>query len=397
VRDIKMYRMKSIIATIFLSSLVALCIASAEDCQFGTKVLPGDYDIGRLIKNIPNNSAIGFWDIGPNPGFYDEEDIVYLDMTPIPNTVPNTVGIINANDIRLTSFGNHPAGSKVTPYDNDIGKILTPFAYPFTWPCVIGFLNLKGSEFYDLEDPVYLHQSSVIALKNAKADLDRSQQNCEGFSNYDPDTGKGYCGIPRGSTRITFTDGYSVVVPEKIADLKPKPADFKCDGGSVELIQGTSGSYYHIYGTNKLKVVGPSLLTRMVLLEKSVLDNEDDINNLTWAVNYISATSQQTVTNDIRLNSFGSYIAGTKVVDFDVDHNKLIPSILVTFPNKASNMGALRFYDQNGNGLYDAPDDVYMDISYPGGSPTGQVVINDLRLTTSVCSSKEGSILKEGE
>jgi hypothetical protein len=378
--------MKCIIATIFLSSLVVLCIASAEDCQFGTKVLPGDYDIGRLIKNIPDNAAISFWDIGPNPGVYDEEDIVYLDMAPI--------GILNANDIRLTAFGDHLAGSKVTPFDNDMGKILTPF----TKPCVIGFLNLKGSEYYDLEDPVYLHQSSVIALKKAKADLDKEQQDCDGFSYYEPDTGIGCCWkIPKGSTRITFSDSYTVVVPEKIADLEPKDSG-KCNGKRIELIQGTSGYYYHIVGTNMFKVVGPSLLKRMVLLEKSVVANTKDINNLTGAINYISATSQQTVTNDVRLNSFGSYIAGTKVVDFDVDHNKLIsPSILVTFPQQESNLGVLRFYDQNGNGLYDDPDEVYMDISFPGSSSAGQVAINDLRLTTRFCTDKKDIIIIEGE
>lgn len=112
----------------------------------------------------------------------------------------------------------------------------------------------------------------------------------------------------------------------------------------------------------------------MNLLGKSIVGNTEDIGNLTDAVNYISLASQQTITNtnDIRLNSIGDFAAGTKVVDFDPDHKKLISSkILISFPQNANDLGALRFYDKNGNGLYDGP--------------VGQVAINDIRLTTGDC------------
>jgi hypothetical protein len=171
----------SAISLISLSFLIVLSSASTNESLFDTKVVAGDYDVGRLIKNIPDNAAIGFWDIGLNPNFYDEGDIVYLDLPPI--------GIINTNDIRLTAFGNLPAGSKVTPSDNDIEKKLLPFR-PYTY---IGFLNLKGSEFYDLQDPVYIHQNSIISLNKPMSTLTQiklpatrstqAQQDCDTCSN----------------------------------------------------------------------------------------------------------------------------------------------------------------------------------------------------------------------
>jgi len=359
------------IGIVCVSLLIAICTVSAEEYIFGTKVLPGDNDIGRLIKNIPDNAAIGFWDIGPNPYVYDVGDIVYLDLPPI--------GITNTNDIRFTAFGNLPAGSKVTPLDNDIGKGLSRFKYPY-----IGFLNLDGSEFYDLNDPVYIHQNSIISLNKPKANISTgTQQDCAGFFDKKPFTGR-ECMVQGGNSVITYTDNYRVIVCDEIADPNPKVIG-NCGGKKVEVIQGSKGYYYHILGTYSLKLVSmddASLLKRMDLLGKSIVANTEDIGNLTSAVNYISEASQETITNDVRLNSIGDSAAGTKVFDFDVDHNKLLSRmILVSFPMDESNLGALRFYDQNGNGLYDGPDAVYMDISFPGKNIAGQVAINDIRLT----------------
>jgi hypothetical protein len=366
----------SAISLICLSFLiVSSCNAQAEESLFGTKVLPGDYDIGRLIKNIPD-STISYWDIGPNPDIYDEGDVVYLDLKPI--------GITNANDIRLTAFSSLPPGSKVTSLDNDIGKGLIQFKYPY-----IGFLNLKGSVLYDLCDPVYIHiltgyfQMTGKFLTMPKASsFNQTQQYCGGFSSKPSYTNGRW--VPRGTTVITYTDQYSVIVPDEIANPKPSPV-VNCDGKVVEVIKGIKGDYYHILDTEQFKYISrndASLIENMGLLGKSTVVNTDDIGNLTAAINYITLTSQQTITNDIRLNSIGTFAAGTKVVDFDPDHNKLISGqILVSFPRDNSNLGALRFYDQNGNGQYDEPDDVYMDISYRGNFTTGQVAINDIRLT----------------
>ena len=366
-----MYSIQSKIVIVCVSFLIAVCTVSAEENIFGTKVLPGDSDIGRLIKNLPYSTAISFWDVGPNPNVYDVGDIVYLDLQPI--------GITNTNDIRLTAFGDNSAGSKVTPFDNDMGKSLTSMNHPY-----IGFLNLGGSEYYDLVDPVYLHQNSTISLAKATADSNPAQQDCEGF-NSKPSYAEGCRNrVPTGASVITYSDHYKAIIPDKIADQRPKTVG-NCDGKSIEAIQGIKGYYYHIIDTDKFKGVSmndASLLKRMDSQDKSIAANTKDINTLTDAVNIISNSSQQTITNDVRLNSIRGSFAGTKVVDFNLDHNKLIsPLILVTFPPEMSNLGALRFYDQNGNGLYDGSDDIYLDISFPGSSLVGFVAINDIRLT----------------
>jgi len=385
-----MYSIQSKIVIVCVSFLIAICAVSAEENVFGTKVLPGDSDIGRLIKNLPDGTTIGVWDIGLNPNFYDVEDIVYLDLPPIGKT--------NTNDIRLTAFSNNPAGSKVTPFDNDMGKDLASMNHPY-----IGFLNLGGSVLYDLEDPVYLH-NPIISLATADKPGANSDTNsdtnsgtnsgksvtssdCDGFNSKPSYTEGCRNRVPTGASVIKYTDdGYKAVVPDKIADPKPNTIG-KCGENSIEVIKGTKGYYYHIIGTDQFKVVSMNdalLLKRMDSLDESNAANTKGINTLTDAVNKISSFSQQTITNDVRLSSIRGSFAGTKVVDFNWDHNKLIsPLILVTFPSDKNDLGALRYYDKNGNGQYDAPDDIYLDISFPGGNlnPVGFVAINDIRLT----------------
>ncbi len=60
--------------------------------------------------------------------------------------------MIAANDVRLTGIGNHSPGSQVNSSDIDMNKPLTLL------PSTINYLNIHGSQAYDLEDPVYLHQ-----------------------------------------------------------------------------------------------------------------------------------------------------------------------------------------------------------------------------------------------
>lgn len=142
-----MSRMMPIV--IMLASVIVLMLGLtvASDYAFGTKVYPSDNDLGRLLKNIPDGTAIGFWDIGPNVGVYDGDDIVYLDTPPI--------GIVSTNDVRLTPFQGYSAGTKVTPNNNDINAPLKSMS------AEIRFLNLNGSQSYDLHDPVYIHLSTA--------------------------------------------------------------------------------------------------------------------------------------------------------------------------------------------------------------------------------------------
>ena len=126
------------------SLFLILSAASASEYAFGTKVLPTDTDVGKPLFAMPCGTAISFWDTGVVPG-YDEDDVVYLHTTPATT--------VSANDIRLTPFGVYPAGSKVTPFDKDIGMPIIPL------PASIRYLNIYGSVYYDLDDPVYIHQN----------------------------------------------------------------------------------------------------------------------------------------------------------------------------------------------------------------------------------------------
>jgi hypothetical protein len=163
-----------------LAALMITSIALAYD--FGSKVKPGDTDLGRPLQTLaPPNPlpllwSIEYWETGLVAG-YDDSDVVYLHYGPIGGTV-------NANDVRLTPFDSSPAGSKVKPPDNDIGKTLTPeFA--------IAWADINGSTLqYDLEDPVYAHFGQIIGstalgdvrLTDADGELAGTKVN-----NFDPD------------------------------------------------------------------------------------------------------------------------------------------------------------------------------------------------------------------
>jgi len=121
--------------------------ALGSEYSFGSKVYPGDSDVGRTLLPFPTIQVqspldIMYWNIGTP--VYDDQDIVYW------HVVSNGVNVA-ANDIRLTAYAGHPAGSKVTPFDNDIGQgPLAPL--PGFW---IRWLNLYGGATPDLEDPIF--------------------------------------------------------------------------------------------------------------------------------------------------------------------------------------------------------------------------------------------------
>ena len=157
---------RKIMASIKIAAL-AFCLmlflgsALASPYAFGTKVLSGDIDFGSPLRSyaLPNPApdfSICYWETGVVNG-YDDTDVVYLHQGPV-------VGVVRANDVRLTPFGNLPAGSKVTPQDNDIGMsplfVIPPI--PGSLAASIGWVNLYGGPGHDLNDPVYLHQGAVV-------------------------------------------------------------------------------------------------------------------------------------------------------------------------------------------------------------------------------------------
>lgn len=171
---------KAIILVVGL--LLIQIFANASDYEFGTKVLSQDSDIGRALYNMPF-ADIMFWDIGPNPGIYDEEDVLYLVFTAASP-------VVRANTVRITPFEDYATGSKVRAGDKDIDMPLTAFLPGHA----IVYLDLFGSSLpatFDLKDPVYFHIVGPNIITN-DVRLTNVSNKAPGTKviNFDPDHSK---------------------------------------------------------------------------------------------------------------------------------------------------------------------------------------------------------------
>ncbi|MEI8002758.1 MAG: hypothetical protein WCG94_00315 [Methanothrix sp.] len=410
-----MRRILNISIVVTISLILFFNLSMASGYAFGSKVMPNDSDLGRLIKNMPNGTIISFWDIGQNIGSYDAGDVVYLDTPP--------TGIANTNDIRLTSFGFYRSGTKVMPNHRDINAPLNQML------AEMRFLNLNGSQSYDIYDPVYivqsiaLYQSDSIDTNEGEMDYTRSTDQSGGYTtqasnianinssfesekqeeqpidttaddnthskeNYIQDTAPGtgdgsvltqadfyehlsYAGscmdLPQTSLCLIYSDNYVWPVSDRSIDNAPTVVGFDGNGFPIEVIRCYSADYYHILGTLLVKSVG----------KQKTLFIQSAPSQLT------SITGSSMIrTNDIRLTSVGEMEAGSRVLNFEPDLNKLVAlPVLVSFPGKSDDYACLRVFDANGNGLYDSEDSVYLDISFPGYSIFGTVSVNDVRLS----------------
>jgi hypothetical protein len=190
------------IALLAVSILLVLGMAMASEYAYGSKVQAGDSDVGLPLHlfgptapgtafQIP--AHIAFWDIGTVPGAYDSEDVVYLHFGPPFGLLPvapfvNPLTPVRVSDIRLTPFGNNPAGSKVTANDNDVGMPLNQFP-----PGNLQWLNLYGSAAFDLGDPVILHAGipgSPTVLNDVRLTQSEGMPAGSKIQNSDPDFGK---------------------------------------------------------------------------------------------------------------------------------------------------------------------------------------------------------------
>lgn len=112
---------------ILCSSLaLALSIGNAEAYEFGSKVVSGDADEGKILEGFQSASlipTIAFLSLS-NPTTFDENSVVYI------NFAGNM--IVNVGDLRLTNYSNlYAAGTKVRGTDADFNKgPLTAFANP---------------------------------------------------------------------------------------------------------------------------------------------------------------------------------------------------------------------------------------------------------------------------
>ena len=410
-----MRRILNISIVLTISLILFFNLSMASDYVFGTKVMPNDPDLGRLLKNMPNGTIIGVWDIGTDIGSYDAGDVVYIDTPP--------TGIANINDIRLTTFGVYRSGTKVMPNHSDINVPLNPLL------AEMRFLNLNGSQSYDIYDPVYIVQSTVL-YQNDTTYPDEGQTDYVGYSGLSggsaaqasnianinsslesemqdvqpkdktpdedthskeaeieetvPCTGDGFAltqedfyehlsyagscgGLPQTSVCLIFSDNYVWPVSDRCIDNAPSVVGFDGNGFPIEVIRCYNADYYHILGTVLVK----SVAKHKTLFIQSVPNQR-----------ILITGSSMIRTNDIRLTSVGEMEAGSRVMNFEPDLNKLVAlPVLVSFPGKSDDYACLRVFDANGNGLYDFEDSVYLDISFPGDSTFGTVSVNNVRLS----------------
>lgn len=172
--------MRSLANVCVLGACLALMLglAGATPFEFGSKVVKGDADEGKLLYNFSGNlnPALGFWDIGVNPGVYDVGDPVYLDIA--------NNSRVDANDIRLTDSAAGTAGSKVISTDNDINAPLLPLSFG------VFYMELDGIPGYSAEDTVYLTNGPTTVSNDVR--LHKVDGLCAGSKvlDFHPDNNK---------------------------------------------------------------------------------------------------------------------------------------------------------------------------------------------------------------
>ncbi len=375
-------RRRGLLSMLLLASIILMADPiSSSIYPFGSKVLPDHSDIGMPLHRLPSDTIIAFWDIG-TPG-YDVGDPVYLHISYSKSCTTN------ANDLRLSPLDNLLPGSKVMFQHSDMNRPLTRLA------SIICFLNENGSQAYDLNDPVYLHQIANCDHSSRCDHADHSHitdDSCchnskdmtTGFSERLPYRGEE---IPsHGLSYALFTDNYKLFISDTLIDKRPKKVG-EMRGLSIEMIQGLKADYYHVLGTWLIKI--------------RAYDEEDECSPRDGKCDhkcddrchdkYDNKCEGQSSccrkggiwdefiqTNDIILSSMLKAAEnGTKVTN-GMDKDMIALPSLASFlgENDAANVG---FFDANGNGIYDYEDDVYLNV--PAGISKGIVTVNNVRLS----------------
>jgi len=335
---------------------------------FGSKVLIGHSDIGMPLYRLPAETTIDFWDIG-TPG-YDVGDPVYLHIS------YSTSCTTNANDVRLSFLGKVSPGSKVRFNDTDMNRPLTRM------PSIICFLNENGSQAYDLNDPVYLHQITNcdhsshcdhadhpdITDHSCCHDPDNSKDMTTGFFERLPYRSEE---IPsHGLCYALFTDNYKLFSSDKLIDKRPRKVG-EMRGLCIEMIQGLKADYYHVLGTWLIKIKAHEK-------ENECSRSDDRCDDESSGCRKEGLRDEFIQTNDIILSSMQKAVDnGTKVTNGMVRDMVALPP-LASFlgENDAAKIG---FLDANGNGIYDYKDDLYLNV--PAGVSKGIVTVNNVRLS----------------
>jgi len=441
--------MKWFSIVLLLASIILMADpASSSIYPFGSKVQQNQSDIGLPLHQLPSDMFIGFWDIG-TPG-YDVDDPVYLHMNYLKSC------ITSANDVRLSFFGNASPGSKIGSADSDMNKPLTRL------PSIICFLNENGSQAYDLNDPVYLHQMTNCDYNRCchHACSSGTKDDSESSSCHDSENSKDlatgfferlpYQGeeiISRAFSYATFTDGYKLFISDILIDSSPKKVG-DMHGLTIERIKGLKADYYHVLGTWLVKIkahdnVGEGSAKDGKWDDKcddksgercdsknddgcgdkcgeqcdskcddrcgdkcdeqcdskgddrcsdkceeqcdSKCDdrcqngNHDGCDSQKPCCNDASLRNEFIQTNDIILSSMRTDLEnGTKITN-GMDRGMIALPPLDSFLG-CNNGARVGFFDENGNGIYDYKDDLYLNVPADYRS-NGIVAVNNVRLS----------------
>jgi hypothetical protein len=148
--------MKDLIkACVLCASLILMfSIGNAAAYDFGSKVISGDADEGKILESFQAaglTPTVAFLSLS-NPTTFDANSVVYI------NFAGNMR--VNVGDLRLTNYSNlYAAGTKVKSGDLDFGTgPLTPFANPAGQ---IYFGPRFSAPNYVLDDSVYLKTSPL--------------------------------------------------------------------------------------------------------------------------------------------------------------------------------------------------------------------------------------------
>mgnify|MGYP000896121987 CR=1 FL=1 len=137
---------------IFLISMIlaffTFSVAAQEELKYGSKVLQNDVDESRAMNPFYVAPIFAFVDAGII-GTFDPGDPVYIHIDPNSN-------FVSENDLRITPFGDFPAGYQVGLSDPDYGNKLSRFGV-MPYPAVeLRYFDSKGDKAYSIDDPVYL-------------------------------------------------------------------------------------------------------------------------------------------------------------------------------------------------------------------------------------------------
>jgi hypothetical protein len=141
--------------------MMILSIGSAASYEFGSKVRVGDADVGDPLTAPIIPLGVYYLDTMVVAGF-DPSDVAYLHQGTGPAVLPN--------DIRLTPFLGHPAGSRVKIGDYDVGKTITSFTGGWSFSDLF-----IGNNNCDIDEPVYYQTSPGTNLVVSNLRLSKLQ------------------------------------------------------------------------------------------------------------------------------------------------------------------------------------------------------------------------------